>query len=85
MDLRTWPHGPENPKIFKRFYSERACEWHYGVNPVIRLKADPLVMSTEEAFWECQSQLLARKHIGKVARSANTPPCKFYIRHTQAI
>ena len=43
MDLLTWPDGPENPKIFKRFYSERAYEWHYGVNPVIRLKANPLV------------------------------------------
>ena len=46
MDLRTWPDGPENPKIFKRFFSERACEWHYGVNPVIRLKANHLLW-----FW----------------------------------
>ena len=43
MDLLTWPDGPENPKIFKRFYSESAYEWHYGVNPVIRLKANPLI------------------------------------------
>ena len=48
MDLRTWPDGPKNPKIFERFYSERACEWHYGVNPVIRLKANPLVNEVEE-------------------------------------
>ena len=40
MDLLTWP---ENPKIFKRFYSDSAYEWYYGVNPVIRLKANPLV------------------------------------------
>ena len=44
MHLLTWPDGPENPKIFKRFYSERAYEWHYGVNPVICLKANPLVV-----------------------------------------
>ena len=42
MDLLTWPDGPENPKIFKRFYSDSAYEWYYGVNPVIRLKANPL-------------------------------------------
>ena len=45
MDLLTWPDRPENPKIFKRFYSDSAYEWYYGVNPVIRLKANPLVES----------------------------------------
>ena len=30
------------PIVFKRFYSESAYEWHYGVNPVIRLKVNPL-------------------------------------------
>ena len=35
--------GWAGPKIFKRFYSESAYEWHYGVNPVIRLKANPLI------------------------------------------
>ena len=35
--------GWTGPKMFKRFYSERACEWHYGVHSVIRLKANPLV------------------------------------------
>ena len=43
MDLLTWPDGPENPKIFKRLYSDSAYEWYYGVNPVIRLKVNPLV------------------------------------------
>ena len=45
MELLTWPDGPENPKIFKRFYSESAYEWYYGVNLVIRLKANPLISS----------------------------------------
>ena len=35
--------GWAGPKIFERFYNERACEWHYGVNPVIRPKANPLI------------------------------------------
>ena len=37
--LGGWP----GPKVFKIFYSERAYEWHYGVDPVIRLKENPLI------------------------------------------
>ena len=35
----------------------------------------PGVISFKEAFWEvCQSLPLTDKHVGKVARGANTPP-----------
>ena len=67
MDLLTWPDGPENPKIFKRFYSESAYEWYYGVNPVIRLKANPLT-PTRRATQKCGSPSRhlngARKSVG---------------------
>ena len=35
--MRKCLGGWVGPKIFKRFYSDSAYEWYYGVNPVIRL------------------------------------------------